>query len=171
MKTHSKRWLMSRMKTSGSKKRHVLNGRFADERHTKRARSFKDYPTVESVKATHRFYYGKINYGLLVRFLRTQVGANWDEVYSAIIRRIPTKLLDYKEMVFWFVAKSVEITPDGLWNKESQKIIWTDGSSESKYSADQRDKLEFIEFYVDPITNKLTQLPSKPRNTATAKCA
>ena len=59
------------------------------------------------------------NYGLLVRFLRGQVGNDWDEIYSEIVSRIPKKLLDYEEMVFWFVADKVEFVDGRPWNKKS----------------------------------------------------
>jgi hypothetical protein len=36
MREHQKRWLISMMKTSGSHRRNVLNGRHADERYKSR---------------------------------------------------------------------------------------------------------------------------------------
>ena len=77
-------------------------------------------PNLESIGSTRKLYNGKLNYGLLVRFLHGQIGNNWDKVYSEIIGRIPTKLLDYKEIIFWFVAdKRLE---HGAEHIELQKI-------------------------------------------------
>jgi len=118
-------------------------------------------PIAESVKSSYKFYNGKINYGILVRFLRGQIGKDWNDVYSEIINRIPAKLLSYKEMIFWFVANDVEITVEGLWNRKSQKYIWTDGLFESKDISDRWHHLQFIEFYVDPETNSLMHIPQK----------
>src|SRR5215831_11395497 len=125
MREHRKRWLISMMKTSGSKRRNILNGRYADDRHKKQSLSLEDLPHHESIKSTRKFYNGKINYGLLVRFLRNKVGEDWDEVYAEILGRIPTKLLDYREMIFWFVADKVEMIEGKPWNKKTQKFIWT----------------------------------------------
>ena len=93
---------------------------------------------------------GKINYGLLVRFLRGQVGKDWNEVYSEIINRIPTRLMEHKEMIHWFVADKVSLVDGRLWNKRSQKFIYIDGS----YDFSQERK----EFYVDPVTNVLVKI-------------
>ena len=67
----------------------------------------EELPHRESIKSTSHFYNGKINYGLVVRFLRGKIGENWDDVYSEIINRIPLAIRDYKEMIFWFVADKV----------------------------------------------------------------
>ncbi len=113
---------MSVMKTSGSKRARILNGSYAEDRHLQKSSEMEELPIHESIKSTYKFYNNKINYGLLVRFLRKQVGNDWDEVHSEIISRIPTKLLDYKEMIYWFVADKVEIKNGRPWNKKSQQI-------------------------------------------------
>ena len=160
MRAHNKRWLISIMKTSGSKRQNITNGRYADTRNSKKSRDIEDLPSHESIKATAKFYNGKINYGLLVRFLRTQVGNDWDEVYSEIIARIPTKLLDYKEMIFWFVADKVDLIDDKPWNKKTQRFIWTGEPYPHMVHASEYKKTpEFREFYVDPNTNKLIRIP------------
>jgi hypothetical protein len=172
MREHNKRWLMSMMKTSGSQRKDVINGRYADGRHTKQSDDRDDLPTHESIKATKKFYNGKINYGLLVRFLRGQVGNDWDVVYSEIISRIPTKLLDYKEMIFWFVADKVGMIDGRPWDKKAQQFIWT-GEPYVPVTYDKmKTQPKIIEFYVDPATNKLVQIPQvslKKRKRATGK--
>ena len=67
--------------------------------------------------------------------------------------RIPTKLLDYKEMVFWFVADKVEMKDGRPWNKRSQRFIWTGETIEPIHGLNPGP--QFIEFYVHPHTNKL----------------
>ena len=120
MKEHNKRWLISKMKTSGSKRQYVANGSFSDERNTKKYKDIENLPNHESIGTTWKIYNGKLNYGLLVRFLRGQVGNDWDEVYSEIISRIPTKLLGRKEIVFWFVADKIELIDGHPYNKKKQ---------------------------------------------------
>ena len=162
MREHNKRWLISIMKTSGSKRVSLMNGRYADTRNSKKSRELEDLPSHESIKATAKFYNGKINYRLLVRFLRTQVGNDWDKVYSEIIARIPTKLLDYKEMIFWFVADKVDFIDDKPWNRKTQGFIWTGEPYPHRVHISEYKKTpEFREFYVDPNTNKLVQIPQK----------
>jgi hypothetical protein len=149
------------MKTSGSKRANVRNGRYADDRHLQKNYEFEDLPSHESIKSSEKFYNGKINYGLLVRFLRGQVGNDWDNIYSEILQRIPTKLLDYKEMIFWFVADSVEIVDGKPWNKKSQQFIWTGEQYGPIYSDNLKSAPQRIEFYVDPATNKLIRIDQK----------
>jgi hypothetical protein len=74
MREHHKRWLISRMKTSGSKRERVLNGRYANERHLQKGKDWEELPSHEAMEHTQTFYNGKVNYGLLVRFLRGQEG-------------------------------------------------------------------------------------------------
>lgn len=161
MREHNKRWLISVMKTSGSKRQYVINGRYADERHLQKQVDPEDLPTHQSIKSTQKFYNGKINYGLLVRFLRGQVGNNWDQIYSEILNRIPTKLLDYKEMIFWFVADKVEFIDGRPWNKKTQKFIWTGEQVEPVYWTQIKTHPERKEFYVHPETNKLVRIEQK----------
>ncbi len=149
------------MKTSGSKRTRILNGSYAEERHLQKNGEIEELPSHESIKSTFKFYNDKINYGLLVRFLRKQVGNDWDEVHSEIISRIPTKLLDYKEMIYWFVADKVEVKECRLWNKKTQRFIWNGESVESKPYEQRLDMPEWKEFYVDPTTNKLIHIQQK----------
>src|ERR1700709_2155531 len=107
MREHNKRWLISKMKSSGSRRDHLANGSFSEERNTKKYFDIENLAPHESIKRTQEFYNGKINTGLLVRFLRGQIGNDWDNVYSEIVARIPAKLLDYKEIALWNVADKV----------------------------------------------------------------
>jgi hypothetical protein len=158
MREHGKRWLISRMKTSGSRRRYVINGSFSEERSRNKRVDLDSLPKRESFKQSSQFYNGKINYGLLVRFLNTQVGQDWDSVYSEIMSRIPTKLLPHKDMVYWFVADKVEIIEGRIWNKSTHKFIGTDSY--------WKPNVEYKQFYVCPDTNKLIKIPDFPRRIA-----
>ena len=149
------------MKTSGSRRRDVANGRYADDRHKKSDLGIEELPQRESVKSTHKFYNGKINYGLLVRFLRGQVGKDWNEIYAEILSRIPTKLLDYKEMIFWFVDDKVEMMDGKPWNKRTQRFLWTCEELTPVHYTKMKTQPEFKEFFVDPATNKLVRIEQK----------
>lgn len=158
------------MKTSGSKREYLVNGRYADDRHAKTSLAFEDLPHHEPIKTTKKFYNGKINYGLLVRFLRGQVGQDWDGVYAEVLGRIPAKLLDYREMIFWFVAEKVVFREGKLWNKHTQKPIWT-GENTGPIGPYHETKVlpEFFEFYVHPDTNKLTRIEQRAFKRITRK--
>ena len=161
MEKHAKRWLISRLKTSGSKRKYVQNGNAAEERHLKRALPFDELPNREPIKTTQKVYNGKINLGPLVKFLRNKIGEDWDEVYSEVIARIPTALLDYREVVFWFVADKVTFVDGRIWNRETQKFLWTDGPYILRHYSEMQLNPEFREFYVDPVTNKLAHIPQR----------
>ena len=144
------------MKTSGSKRRYLVNGNFSNDRNTKKYQYFENLPNHESVGSTLKIYNGKLNYGLLVRFLHGQVGKDWNDVYSEIVSRIPKKLIDYKEIVFWFVADKVELLNEKPYNKKTNKYIWTPEQGEYNFDYDP------VDFYVCPTTNKLLKVEDKP---------
>jgi hypothetical protein len=158
MREHNKRWLLGVMKTSGSKRTHLRNWRYADNRHSKRDEPFDDLSTHESIQSTKKFYNGKINYGLLVRVLRGQIGEDWDSVYSEYVNRIPSKLMDDKEMIYCFVADKVEFIEGKPWNKRTQLFIWTGEEFEPPHWTEVKSTPELREFYVDPLTNRLIHI-------------
>jgi hypothetical protein len=98
---------------------------------------------------------------LLVRFLRGQVGKDWNDIYSEILSRIPTKLLDYKEMIFWFVADKVQFIKGKPCNKKTQQFIWTGEKFGPIHFKNRKTAPQMIEFYVHPDTNKLVRIPQK----------
>lgn len=158
MKDLNKRWLISQMKTSGSKRVRIINPSYSETRQKYNNTDFEDIPSFESFSKQPQFYNGKINYDLLVRFLNGQINKNWDEVYSEILQRIPTKLMDYKEMIFWFVPDKVEIDGAKILNLKSQKYIYIENSDANSENLHQFD---FFKFYVNPIDNNLIKIKQK----------
>jgi len=156
-KNYNKKWLIVRLKTSGSKRRHVIDGDYADTRNSKRNREWENLPTYEGMGKSFKFFNSKINYGLLIRFLRGKVGNDWDDIYDEILQRIPTDLLDYKDCVQWFVADLVERRDEGLWDKREQKYL-------RLAEDDVYDWNLYVtkEFYVDPDSNQLIRLEDFP---------
>lgn len=161
MREHNKRWLISKMKTSGSKRDHLGNGTFAEERNTKKYTDIENLPSHESIKKAREFYNGKINTGLLVRFLRGQIGNDWDTVYSEIIARIPARLLDYKEIALWYVSDKVEMKDGRLWDLREQKFIYFGDEYRHIHFSERMLAEHVTEFYVDPETNKLMHIQHK----------
>lgn len=153
-KDHSKKWLISRLKTSGSKKRWAYSEDYADERNSKKRKDWDNLPAKESMGKAFQFYNSRINYGLLVRFLRGKVGGHWPDIYEEILERIPTNLSQYKECVDWFVAQEVVHTEDGLWDKASQKLVSVP-KEEMKFPFMAYNAKEF---YVDPDTQQLCRV-------------
>lgn len=138
------------MKTSGSKRNYLCNGSFSEERNTKKYFKVENLPKFEGMRVTYKFYNGKINYGLLRRFLNGQVGKDWTDISREISARIPARLLHHKEFVNWFVADEVEFIDSKLWNRRSQKFISLDGKFDYKE--------ERMDFYVDPLSNILVKI-------------
>lgn len=155
MKNYNKRWLLSIMKTSGSRRRDVYNGNYSDERNNKKYKDIENLPNHESIGKgwKHR---GILNYGLLVRFLNGQVGKNWDDVYSEVKSRIPTKLNEYQYILFKFVAINTEIVNGFPYNKQNNKFIWT------KEQGDFNFEFDNSKFYVCPITKRMLKVEDKP---------
>ena len=83
-KRHNKRGLITRLKTSGSKRRHVIDGDYADTRNAKKNRDWNNLPQHQGMSKSFKFYNSKVNYGLLVRFLRGKVGQDWQLVHEEI---------------------------------------------------------------------------------------
>jgi hypothetical protein len=161
-KNHSKKWLISRLKTSGSKRRYVINEDYSDRRNSKANKDWENLPSYESMGKSFLFFNNKINYGLLIRFLRGQVGCDWHEVSKEIEQRIPTDLLAYKDCVKWFVADLIENRPDGLWDKREQKYLKLEPNEAFDWNLSVSK-----EFYVDPETNSLIRIKDFPSNRKT----
>lgn len=149
------------MKLSGSKKTRLLNRRYADERQLQYNFDLDELPHHESIKKGSNIYGGKINYGPLVRFLRGQVGNNWDGIYAEFCERIPTKLLHHKDMIFMFVADKVEFIDGRPWNKRKQQFIWTGEELRPIHYTQIKQEPQRIEFYVDPNTNTLVRIEQR----------
>ena len=156
-KDRSKKWLISRLKTSGSKRDYIANENYRDYRNSKKTRNLEDLPKQESYSKTFKFYNNKINYGLLVRFLRRNVGRDWESVHNEILERIPTKLSEYRDCIYWFVADQVELKDKHLWCRREQKFLVFEQRTEQKYSKSWDTEI-YKEFYVDPETNTLKQI-------------
>ena len=152
-KDRSKPWLISRLKTSGSKRAHYWQGHYRDTRNNKTSLALEDLPKLEAYAKTYKFYNGKINYGLLVRFLRGNIGEAWPLVQQEVYARIPTKLQEYKNCLYWFVADKVERREGRLWCMREQKYLILERSNTST----QWDKEIYKEFYVHPDTQTLEQ--------------
>ncbi len=161
-KRHNKKWLISRLKTSGSKRRYVIDGNYSDTRNSKNNKDWDNLPSHEGMGKSFKFFNNKINYGLLVRFLRGKVGNDWKKVSKEIEERIPTDLLEYKDCVKWFVSDLIEKREDGLWDKREQKYVRLEPNEPFDWNL-------YIskEFYVDPETNNLIRVKDFPSNRKT----
>jgi len=150
MKEQSKKWLLSLLKTSGSKRRQIEKGNFSEERNTKKYEDTENLPIRESFSNTLKYKGYKLNYSLLIRFLNANVNKDWDNVYSEYIDRIPKKLDEYRNIIFYYVADKIEIVENQLYNTKTNKFIWMSENDDLNSS-----KFEIVYFYVCPKTNKL----------------
>jgi hypothetical protein len=150
MRNHNKRWLISRMKTAGSRRTHIINGKYSDEARVKDF-SADDLPFHESIKKSWpNFANGKINTNNVARYLRANVGKNWEEVYMEITARIPKQLKHFDNVVLWYVADKAEFHDANLWCRESQKYLVVNG----RYG----HRTTTLEFYVDPESKTLQRI-------------
>lgn len=146
MRNHGKKWLLSMLKSSGSRKKYAQSGDYSDERNNKfNSQDYDNLPFHESMKRTMKVSNGKINTNPLERFLRNNVGRDWDEIYSEIKARIPRKLLDYENIIFWFVSVKTEIVDGEVYSLET----------------DARMHYHF-RYLVHPLTNKLIYKERNP---------
>jgi hypothetical protein len=156
---HNKRWLISRLKTSGSKKRYVNDGDYSDTRNSKKNKNWDELPHFEGMGQSFKFFNSKINYGLLIRFLRGKNGSNWNDVEKEVSERIPSNLSEYKDCLKWFVADLIEKREDGIWDKREQKYLLLNPNETYDWNIHVSK-----EFYVDPDSNvlvKIVDFPSK----------
>jgi len=156
-KNHTKKWLITRLKTSGSKRRYVNDGDYSDSRNSKKNNDWDNLPTHKGMGQSFKFFNSKINYGLLVRFLRGKNGNNWKDVQKEISERIPSNLLEYKDCVNWFVADLIEKREDGLWDKREQKYLLLNPNEPYDWNIHTTK-----EFYVEPETNILIRIKDFP---------
>ncbi|PQJ15772.1 hypothetical protein [Aureicoccus marinus] len=163
-KRHNKRWLISRLKTSGSKRRYVNDGDYSDTRNTKKNKNtnWDELPTFEGMGQSFKFFNSKINYGLLIRFLRGKNGSNWNDVQKEVSERIPSNLSEYKDCLKWFVADLIEKREDGLWDKREQKYLLLNPNEPYDWNIHISK-----EFYVDPDSNELVKIADFPSNRKT----
>ncbi|WP_420572963.1 hypothetical protein [Kordia sp.] len=154
---HNKKWLISRLKTSGSKRRYVDDSDYSDTRNSKKNKNWEELPTFEGMGQSFKFFNNKINYGLLIRFLRDKNGSNWNNVEKEVSDRIPNKLSEYKDCLKWFVADLIEKREDGLWDKREQKYLLLNPNIPYDWNIHV-----YKEFYVDPDSNVLVRVPDFP---------
>jgi hypothetical protein len=150
---HSKRWLISRLKTSGSKRRYVNDGDYSDTRNSKKNKNWDELPNFEGMGQSFKFFNGKINYGLLIRFLKGKNGSSWDDIQKEVSERIPSNLSEYKDCLRWFVADLIEKREDGLWDKREQKFLLLNPNEPYDWNTHVSK-----EFYVDPDSNVLVKI-------------
>lgn len=135
------KWLIR--KVSGSRRKYVLAGDYADTRHSKRP-NLDDLPKRESMSNNQHSY---LDTRLVKRWLHSKVGQDFDQVYAEFLTRIQPKYLDkYRECIFWYVEKNTEIKENGeVWGK------WDGNPVKLPYS-------QQCKFYIHPDTNKLERL-------------
>ena len=86
-------------------------------------KNWAELPTFEGMGQSFKFFNSKINYGLLIRFLRGKNGTNWNDVQKEVLERIPNNLSECKDCLKWFVADLIEKREDGLWDRREQKYL------------------------------------------------
>ena len=106
------KWLLR--KSSGSRAEGKPGLEYADDRHLAKFVDAEDLPTHLGMGRSQRGW--NMDTTLVYRFLGSNVGRPFDEVYSEFLSRIQPKYLDqYRECIYWYVARhNIEIRDDGL---------------------------------------------------------
>jgi len=147
------KWLLR--KQAQSKASRKWNPRYADERI---ARHFDtDYldelPQREGMSRKSKY----LETGLIKRWLHTQIGRDFDNVYADYLTRIQPKYRDaYADAIFYYVARNLHWEGDYLYGnffKEQRRMIIA-----KKNGFSTNTKI----FYINPSTNRLAILPHFP---------
>jgi hypothetical protein len=140
------KWLIR--KTSGSRSRLKSNGDYSDDRNSKKAVDYNDLPQNESIR-NKNYHHTHLDTTLVKRWLHSQVGLNFDDIYSEFLRRIQPKYLDeYRECIYWYVAKK-----ENFEIKENGEVWIKCFGQDVKLTSSMR-----MSFYVDPTSNKLKKI-------------
>jgi hypothetical protein len=138
------KWLLR--KASGSKAKYKSRGDYAKDKPTD-TNLLNELPLHESVKKSDTY----MDTSLVRRWLHNYIDQDFDEVYSAFLKRIQPKYLDtYRDCIFWYVEPKCNVTFDeagivyGLFLGKPAKLPNSVHSS----------------FYVDPASNLLKKIPS-----------
>lgn len=133
--------------------RHIRNAKYHDSRPTKGSKKGQmdpdDLPKKEGMS---RGKNGWSNYGidtsLVKRWLYSQVGKDFDHVYSEFLKRVQPKYLDtHRDCIYWYVLKK-------------KKVIMIDGEAHENNTRIGPIKLPTnargnLRFFVHPDTNIL----------------
>jgi hypothetical protein len=140
------KWLLR--KSSGSRARYKLKGRYADDK-LPITDIYADLTPHESIKQSRSY----LDTSLIKKWLYSKVGTDFNDVYSEYFSRLQRKYRDeYRDRIFGYIHRK-----DSITIKENGAIWGKNGSSNGSpvklpYWKDER-------FYVDTKTNKVCKVP------------
>lgn len=143
---HADKWLLR--KASGSLRDHNRNGKYKDDRNTKNLHG-EELPNKVGFKSA----WTSMDTKLVKRWLYTQVGMDFNDVYSEFVSRIQPKYqAEYLECIYWYVepAKEVEIDENGFARSLGQLY------QEKGWRLLPQNRQ--CRFYVNPNTNLLCRI-------------
>jgi hypothetical protein len=137
--------------------RHIRNLRYHDDRPTKGSKKGQtepdDMPQKEGMGGTRKGNWTNgVDTSLVKRWLYSQVGKDFDHVYSEFLKRVQPKYIDtHRDCIYWYVVrkKLVVIKEDGIWEKSE----WAPGSGTQHLV--EIGKSKWSRFFVHPDTNIL----------------
>ncbi len=147
---NSKRWLLSKLKSSGSKKKFDYTKDYNREKFV--LDQFDGLPKHESMHRSDGNIKAKLNLGPLISFLASNVNKDWDFVYSEYCSRIPSELFFYKDIIFDIVADKIEFREDRIIDLKMGRPLFT------KETGLNSPVFSHKKFYVNPINNLLMKI-------------
>lgn len=147
---NSKRWLLSRLKSSGSKKKFDYTKDYNREKFV--LDHFEGLPKRESMHRSDGNIKAKLNLGPLINFLSSNVNKDWDFVYSEYCSRIPSELFFYKDIIFDLVADKTEFRESSIIDlKLGRPLLTKESRIIYNYFSNKK-------FYVNPMNNLLIKI-------------
>lgn len=138
------KWLLR--KTSGSKREHLSNGAYADDRN-KKNRHGDELPHNEGFKQS----WHTMDTGLVKRWLYSKVGEDFDTVYSEFVSRIQPKFqAEYLECIYWYVNARNDTRMDAQGYAHQMQPNY--------YGDTMLPSTQQVSFYVHPDTNQLVAI-------------
>jgi hypothetical protein len=151
------KWLLRKANYSKGE-RHMRNQRYHDTRPTKGSKEGQadpdDLPQHDGMGANRKGsgVRGGIDTSLVKRWLYSQVGKDFDVVYSEFLKRVQPKYLDsHRDCIYWYVIRKKLVVIDG--DKIYEKAEWTPGKGTQHLVEVGTHK--WNRFFVHPDTNIL----------------
>jgi hypothetical protein len=131
------------------------SGIFLDETHDEKFQKFEGMSTKNK---------NGIDSTLIGKWLYSQIGKDFDNVYSEYINRVQPKYLDtHKKCIFWYVEKNVKIVDDIVYKRCDHPYY------EYKYNIDGQSYVKLNGFYIHPDTNILSRVQESKKRTISRK--
>lgn len=128
------KWRSSRSRSKSKPDRKFRGRKEIDEEELDRT------PLRVGMTPCREFLNGGVNINYLYRFLQRHVGEKWDDVRSELLKKVPTGIREYADIIGRLVAEKTEIIGTKIWDKKENEFLGF---------------RNFKSFYVHPVSGTL----------------